>query len=271
MRLPIIFTLLRKDIEDTYRSRRILFSTIGFPLFMGIIFPTFIIVSSLIDSSNPDEDIKDLARLFQLFPYFARTYGHLPVEHQAIVLSVFLIVFFVFLLIPTSLPLFVAADSIAGEKERKTLEVMLAAPITTAEYVLGKVFAAWLPSLVVTLLIALLQVAWIDFITYPVLKFMLLPDFIYLLLVFLVSPIAGLLAVTITTFISSRSSTVREAEQLSGFGVLLVYPLVGGQIILFLLEPLYAVGIAVMALLLALIFLKISIEAFEGESILRKL
>ncbi len=273
MRLEIISTLVKKDVEDIYRSKRILLSSIGFPLFMGILFPAFIILSTIIDTSTSqaDSDVKKMSELLNLFPYFSKKYGSLPLEHQVIVFTVHLVVMFSIFILTTSLPLFIAADSIAGEKERKTLEVMLSVPITKMEYIIGKVLTAWIPSLIIMGGISIGQVILIDVITFPTLKFFLLPNMIYLYLLVLISPTAGLLAIAITVHISSRSNSVREAEQLSGFGLLILYPIVGIQVILFLLEPLQALVLSVMTFALALAILRMSTNSFEGEKILRRI
>ncbi len=56
-----------------------------------------------------------------------------------------------FLLIPAMASSVIASDSFAGEKERKTIEGLLATPLSDAELMLGKILVAFVPSMIVTL------------------------------------------------------------------------------------------------------------------------
>ena len=52
-----------------------------------------------------------------------------------------------FLVLPIFLPILLAAQSIGGERERRTLEPLLATPVATSSIILGKSLAALLPAL----------------------------------------------------------------------------------------------------------------------------
>ena len=53
-----------------------------------------------------------------------------------------------FLLLPIMVASMIAADSIAGEKERKTLEALLYTPTTDRELLIAKMLSGWLASIV---------------------------------------------------------------------------------------------------------------------------
>ena len=57
---------------------------------------------------------------------------------------------FYLLLIPMALPVYVAAYSIIGEKETRSLEPLLATPISTAELLVGKTIAAVTPAVILS-------------------------------------------------------------------------------------------------------------------------
>ena len=44
----------------------------------------------------------------------------------------------------------IASDSFAGEKERKTIEALLATPLSDSELFVGKVLVAFIPAVLVT-------------------------------------------------------------------------------------------------------------------------
>src|SRR5690625_6553092 len=70
-------------------------------------------------------------------------------ERLVVLLTVYLFAP-LFLLIPTMVANVIAADSFAGEKERKTLEALLYSPLTDRELVTAKLLAPWLAAMAVT-------------------------------------------------------------------------------------------------------------------------
>ena len=66
---------------------------------------------------------------------------------------------FYFLLIPMMMPVYIAAYSIVGEKETKSLEPLLATPVSVWELLVGKSLAAVVPSVVLTWISFLILVA----------------------------------------------------------------------------------------------------------------
>ena len=56
-----------------------------------------------------------------------------------------------FLIVPLMVSSILAADSLVGEKERKTLEGLLYTPLTDAELYVAKALVAMLPALALTL------------------------------------------------------------------------------------------------------------------------
>src|SRR5205823_3949421 len=67
-----------------------------------------------------------------------------------------------FLVLPIFLPILLAAQSIGGERERRTLEPLLATPVSTLSIILGKSIAALVPAMLITWVAAALFCAGID-------------------------------------------------------------------------------------------------------------
>ncbi len=128
-----------------------------------------------------------------------------------------------FLVIPSAVPSLVAATSMVGEKQSRSLEALLATPLRTTELVAGKLVAATLLGVIPTL------VAWGTFVgaAYAIvdadLRDLLAPTPLAAL-VLLVGPNVATLSTTLTLMVSSRAETVQSAQTASG---LMVLPLVG--------------------------------------------
>ena len=113
-----------------------------------------------------------------------------------------------------------AAHSVVGEKQARTLEPLLATPIATFELLLAKVMGALVPTLVIAMAGLLLYVAGIALLALPgVLGAMANPR--TAVLVLLSAPAAALLSLQAAILISSRVNDARTAQQ---FGVFIVIP-----------------------------------------------
>jgi ABC-2 type transport system permease protein len=126
-----------------------------------------------------------------------------------------------FLLIPITGAMAVAAHAIVSEKQARTLEPLLATPLTTFELLVGKVLGALLPTFAISLVGLLLYVAIIAAAAEPgVMRAMVNGRSIAL--VFGVGPMCALVALQFAIVISSRVNDARTAQQ---FGVLVIVPI----------------------------------------------
>lgn len=173
-----------------------------------------------------------------------------------------------FILAPIVGAVTLAAYSVVGEKQGRTLEPLLTTPITPAELLLAKVAAAFAPALVIEVIGLAAYVVLVAAFAEPgVLGALLTPR--SAILVGLIGPLASLAALQMTIAVSSRVSDPRSAQQIA---VLLVLPLVGmlvGQIIGAFFVPawgllLVASGLAVVWVILLLL----GVALFDRERIL---
>jgi ABC-2 type transport system permease protein len=124
----------------------------------------------------------------------------------------------------------IAAYSIVGEKTTRTLEPVLATPITTIELLSGKALAGVLPALAATWLsfgaflvgTVLLAISpeIVDLVTKPM----------WLLAIFVLGPLLSLAGVCMAIMVSSRVNDPRVAEQLSTLVVIPLLALFFGQV-----------------------------------------
>ena len=175
-----------------------------------------------------------------------------------------------FLLTPITGAMALAAHAIVGEKLSRTLEPLLATPITTFELLAAKVVGALVPTLAISMIGLVLYLGGILLFAEPgVTAAMASPR--TLILIVLVAPAAALVSLQAAILISSRVNDARTAQQ---FGVLIIIPLTGVLVAQFtgsLWLSATALGLAGLGLLVLWVLLALlSVAVFERESILTR-
>lgn len=127
------------------------------------------------------------------------------------------------MLIPIALPSVIAAHSIAGERESRSLEPLLATPIGTGELLLGKSLAAAAPAALVSWMSFLLAAGGTSMIAPPVVFAQLVRP-AWTLGILLLSPLLALASTLGGIIASSRFQDPRAAQSVTG---IFVVPLVG--------------------------------------------
>jgi ABC-2 type transport system permease protein len=177
-----------------------------------------------------------------------------------------------FLIVPLMVASIIGADSIVGEKERKTLEALLYTPATDGELYLAKLLSAILPAvalswgsfLAYTLVVNLAGASVMGRIWFP------LPHWLPLIL--WVSPAVAALGMAGIVLVSSRVSTFMEAQQTSGLLVLPVILLVVGQalgVIYLSVELVIALGVVIWLIDAALIWL--GVKQFSRSALMSRI
>jgi ABC-type transport system involved in multi-copper enzyme maturation permease subunit len=116
--------------------------------------------------------------------------------------------------IPALVPGTVAAYSVVGEREQGTLEPVLTTPIPREEFLLGKALAVLAPSLVISLVVYAFFLACVAFFAQPAVASAVLsgPDILAQLIF---TPLLAAWSTWVGIAVSSRSSDLRVAQQLS--------------------------------------------------------
>jgi ABC-2 type transport system permease protein len=138
--------------------------------------------------------------------------------------------FGLFLLMPLFTPILIASQSVAGEKERRTLEPLLASPVTSAELVTGKSLAAVVPAVAISWLAFIAFCISVDAVAWPLVHGPVLPDTVWLFGVGVVAPLYAFLGNGIAVLVSARVGEARLAQQVSALVVLPLMGLVAGQL-----------------------------------------
>lgn len=184
-----VWLLVQKDWRGIRKNKEIFASMIFLPLLFSIFMPLMMILAFLSDPSVPTGEVTFLLEVL-MKPFF--------------------------LLIPTMISAIVAADSFAGEKERKTVEALLVLPMTDRELIVGKILVGLIPSLLITTGC---------FVIYGIIANVLLVDVIgpvvftevaWYLIVALLCPALSFMAELITVLISAHTQNVKSAQSWSG-------------------------------------------------------
>jgi len=186
---------------------------------------------------------------------------------QASVLQQFLILL---VLAPVAAAMSIAAHSVIGEKQARTLEPLLSTPITTFELLAAKVLAAFLPALALSVgSLAVYAGLALAFAEPGVTQVLLAPRSLAVLLV--IGPLASLTALQLAVCVSSRVNDSRSAQQIGALVVLPIGGLLVAQVMgaLVLTVPIVLSMAAVLAAIkVALVF--VGIAVFDRETILTR-
>ena len=133
-----VAAIVRKDLTVVLRSKAILIPMIVVPLVMLLILPlTMAFIPNL--AMAPGAPMSGMDEFMAQMPAALRQ--SLAGLDEAQMIIVLMLVHFMaplYLILPLMVSSVVAADSFAGEKERKTLEALLYTPTTDREIYLGK-------------------------------------------------------------------------------------------------------------------------------------
>ncbi len=260
MRLSIVWTILRREWIETVRNR-LLMSTIIVPPVILTIAP-ILLGAAIGNRALPPE--LEAAILAQKPEWAAFSAAELA---GAFAVQQFLVFF---LLMPAYIPLSIATFSIIGEKQARSLEPVLAAPIRTGELLAGKAIAALVPGVLAGWVTYAVFVALASVVYGPAL-FGVVTDSSWLAGVFLLGPAVGLASVVAGVIVSSRVNDPRVAQQIGGVIIIPIVAIVLIQATGTILVG--AVGYAILALIvlvIALIGLRVGIRLFDREAILTR-
>lgn len=135
-----------------------------------------------------------------------------------------------FLMLPLMLPGLLAAYSIVGEKSRRTLEPILATPVSTWELLLAKSLMALIPAIILTWLCGAIFAVGVPMVALTPEVARLIVNPAWALMLLLCSPLLGLIMVAASVLISSRVNDPRTAQNVTGVVVLPLMLLFAGQL-----------------------------------------
>jgi ABC-2 type transport system permease protein len=169
------------------------------------------------------------------------------------------------------LPTAIAAYGIVGEKVEKSLEPLLATPTTDSEILLGKVLAAFIPTMIAIWAGSVLYQVLVDLFTRGTLGYLLFPSWGMAVILFVMAPLACLYAIEVSVIISSRATDARSAQQYGGvIFVPLIFIYVAGEIGTLPLDTTNLLYIAAGFAVLVLALFYANVRTFGREEILTR-
>ncbi|MGB8214567.1 MAG: ABC transporter permease subunit [Anaerolineales bacterium] len=261
-----INTIIRKEWAELFKNRMVIFTVAFLPLVMTAI-PLGVIYSTR--DNLPASNNAIAGQLSTEATQSVCPSGLSGSDcFQVFLVSEFMMLF---MLVPVVIPVTIAAYSIVGEKTARSLEPLLATPITTAELLVGKCLAAVIPAILATYgafgIFAL--GTWIIVADKMILAALL--DIRWLIAIIIVGPLLALLAVLFSLMVSSRVNEPRVAEQISMIIILPVLAGFFGQVAgLFILNKQIIVVVAVILLGLDVLMVYLATRVFQREQILTR-
>ena len=259
--------LLAKEFADLRRNPGVFIPAIltslvalGLPFFVAVIVPA--VTGEHLASSS---DFQLATEVFRSMPW-ARTLDP-EAAVQALIFQQFLVLLIVG---PVAASMSTAAYSVIGEKQARTLEPLLATPISTTERLSAKILGAFVPGAALTLGTFAVYLAGTAMLASPgVYRALLTPA--SLAVVFLVGPMASLLALQMAVCVSSRVNDARSAQQIGALVILPIADLLIAQVVgSIVLTAWLALGIAAALAVLNVFVLRIAVVLFDRESILTR-
>ena len=240
MRISKAWIVAAKDLKVFLRKRYAIYSLVLFPLIVSIGLPLVIrLVGAKLSSTQ------------------------LPIRLDAFS--------FFFLIGAATLPTILASYSLVGEKTEKSLEPLLATPITDSELLLGKSIAAFIPPVGAIYISSIVFMVLANLVTHNTLGYSYFPNWTIGLILLLLAPLLAILSIEWSVLVSSRASDPRAAQMQ---GLFIAFPLiaiyVASEVGAISLDTRNLLIISAVILAADIILLFLSTKSFHREEILTK-
>jgi ABC-2 type transport system permease protein len=257
-----IITILQKEWAEVFKNRIVIVTITAVPLLLVAI-PLGIIAFSS-GSATPVGSVTDLP------PAMLEACGALSAKacFQLFLLNQFLPLF---MFMPLFIPIAIAAYSIVGEKTTRSLEPLLATPITTEELLISKALAAVIPAVLATWGAFLFLIIGAPIVGMEPIVLASALNQAWLVAIFIIGPLLSILSVNFALIVSSRVTDPRVAEQISAVLIVPILGFIFGQlagVILADLKFMAYTALVLVGLDVALVYL--GARLFQRETILTK-
>jgi ABC-2 type transport system permease protein len=225
-----VWAIVRKDLKVVLQNRGVLLPIVIVPLVFFVVLPVVAAAAPrLIHLAGASLDQLDqlLARMPQSLQQELGVYS---AEQKTIILFLGYLMAPLFLILPLMAASVIAADSFAGERERKTLEALLYTPTTDRELFTGKLLAPWLAAVAVALAGFVLYSVAANAAAWPVMGRVFFPSAMWVVLLVWVVPAVAGLGLGVMVLVSARAQGFQDAYQIGSVVVVPVLLLVAGQV-----------------------------------------
>ena len=234
MKIRNVLTIARKDWLEVRQNKTAWIPMLIVPVIFVVVLP--LIFTLLLPALNVSpEDVMnsdaDITYFIERMPAQLSQYVDLQKPMESMIVVMLGIMFApMFLIMPLMFASTIAAESFAGERERKTIEALLYTPASDADLFVGKLIAAAVPSIGITWASFLVYTLILNLIPYAAFQRFWFPLPTWWPLIFWITPALAILSIAVTVLISARVPNFQGAYQLSSSLVILVVALFAGQL-----------------------------------------
>jgi ABC-2 type transport system permease protein len=273
MRIEKAMLVFRKDWREIRRNWQVILPIVVVPLMISVFLPVLLTVIPSV-ATAPETSLSGFEALIQNLPNHVQEQltGMTEIQVMIYIMALYFFAPF-FLIIPLMASSVIASDSFAGEKERKTIEALLATPISDGEMFLGKTLVSFIPSMIVTIISFLMYTIVFDLLSFSIFNgALLLPTLDWILLIFGLAPTVALASIGLTVMISAKVKGFREAQQISAILLIPVLALVFGQVTgAIIFGPIVILALLGLFAIIDFAIFRIGVKLFKREEILSKL
>lgn len=265
MRWDRAWTIARKDMCETFTTAQLVVPLITVPLMIVVGYP-IVFLLTLRFTPGAVDGLQDFITAFpaDAIPVIP---GLTSAGRAAYIGTVYLFASF-FLLVPVMVSTVVAANSFAGEKERRTLEGLLYTPVSDSELVVGKIAAAFVPAMAFTWACFFVYVLIVRVLGTPIVGLEYFPTSNWWLLMLFLVPAVSLLVIAVVVLVSTKARGFQEANATGGSLALPLIGLVAAQAsgLMVLSAPL-VMSVAVLFAVIDVPFVWIIVKAFRRSRV----
>ena|SRR5271157_4773148 len=244
MDLQTAWAVAAKDFRIFKRKSTVIYACVVLPLVVGIAFP-LIMQYALHNGRIHGINVSTLPKFMDAFSIW-------------------------FLIGAAVIPSAIASYSLVGEKIQKSLEPLLATPMTDGEILLGKTISGLVIPVAAIYAGSAIFMVLMDLVTQSTLGYLYYPNW-HIGAILLVAPLISLLSVELNVIISSRLNDARTAQQM---GMLSALPFIGlyfaSELGFFALNDANLLILAGVIFAIDIVLFFVSRATFQREEILTK-
>ena len=219
----MVRVLLAHDLSAVRRSKALLLPMLFLPTLLLVLLPTAIGFAAR-------RQQLDTGRFLDMLPsQIADPVLAHPPDERLIILVLGYLVAPLFLIVPLMVSAVLAADTFAGEKERRTLETLLHLPVRDRDLYLAKLLGTFGPATLVSWGGFTVFCLVSNLVCWPVMQRAFLPTRAWMVVIVWLAPAVAAMGLGIMVRVSIRVSNSQEAQQLGGAVVLPFVVMAVGQ------------------------------------------
>jgi ABC-2 type transport system permease protein len=264
MTLAKVRVIMDKEFDEIMKNKYILGSLLIIPIIFAVMLPAAMILPSVF---YPDTYLSS-----NQSSYMGSMFGGGKASQDGLILFFMNAVIPFFMMLPVILPTIIASYSVIGEKKNRTLEPLLAAPVTVYDILVGKALSSVIPALLATWLSTLLFFVVSEGIVYAGLHRFIIPDLsTWALGMLVLAPLLAFLGIMVALIISSRVNDPRVAQQISAVFIIPIMGLFIGQMSgLLLIDTRVILGVIIVLAVIDGLVVRLSKSMFDREEILTR-